>query len=106
MAWVYILRCSDDTLYIGHTTDIVARLQTHNDGLGSRHTAVRRPVSLAYSEQHPSTDSAIARERQLKHWSRSKKDVLISGDRDGLKQLSKSRQKKRGSRATLIRAKG
>jgi putative endonuclease len=74
-----ILRCSDDTLYIGHTTDIVARLQTHNDGLGSRHTAVRRPVSLAYSEQHPSTYSAIARERQLKRWSRSKKDALISG---------------------------
>ena len=106
MMWVYILRCSDDTLYVGQTNDVAARLQTHNDGFGGRYTKLRRPVSLAYCEPHVSTDDAISRERQLKRWSRDKKESRISGNRDGLKQLSKSRQSRCGSRSVLIAGKG
>jgi predicted GIY-YIG superfamily endonuclease len=77
MAWVYVLRCSDGTLYVGHTSDVVARVNTHNDGNGGRYTAQRRPVRLACSEQHGSTDTAIARECQLKRWTKGKKPLLF-----------------------------
>ncbi len=73
--WVYILRCSDNTLYIGHTNDVAAREKTHNEGHGSRYTAVRRPVTVVYAEQLDSAEDAIAREHQLKRWTRAKKEV-------------------------------
>src|SRR5436309_3060666 len=80
VAYVYILRCADDSLYIGETDDVEARLQRHNDGKGCRFTARRRPVFLVYSEQYESRQSARARERQLKRWTRKKKEALIRGD--------------------------
>jgi len=92
MHWVYILRCSDDTLYVGHTSDVSSREQTHNDGRGGRYTAKRRPVHVVYSERHALSRTAVARERQLKRWTTSKKEALIAGNRDALKRLSKSRQ--------------
>jgi putative endonuclease len=95
MAWVYILRCSDGTLYVGHTSDVHTRERTHNDGCGGCYTALRRPVSLVYSERHDSIREAIARERQLKRWTRAKKEALIVGDRETLKHLSKRRRKSR-----------
>ena len=78
--WVYIVRCSDDSLYIGHTDDVVAREATHNAGDGSRYTALKRPVRVVYSEHHASMKNAIARERQLKRWTARKKEALIAGD--------------------------
>ena len=89
MPFVYILRCSDNSLYVGHTNDLSTREKTHNDGTGADYTARRRPVCLVYSETFESTHDAVARERQLKHWSRAKKQALIGGDVDGLKSLSK-----------------
>ena len=94
MTWVYILRCSDDTLYVGHTYDITFRERTHNEGRGGRYTALRRPVSLVYSEPHNSIEEAIARERQLKGWTRAKKEALLAGNRAALKHSSKSRQRR------------
>ena len=92
MPWVYILRCSDDTLYVGHTTDLASREQTHNEGRGGRYTAQRRPVTIVYSERHDSAQSALARERQLKRWTTVKKEALVTGDRRTLKRVSRSRQ--------------
>lgn len=92
MPFVYILRCADDTLYVGHTDDLASREETHNDGHGSRYTAARRPVRIVYSEEHESTVSVIARERQLKHWTARKKEALIAGDLTTLKSLSKRRR--------------
>jgi predicted GIY-YIG superfamily endonuclease len=89
MVWVYVARCVDGTLYIGHTTNLVAREQTHNEGRGGTYTAQRRPVRIVYSERHRSLKEAIAREQQLKRWSRAKKEALIIGDRDTLKRLSR-----------------
>jgi predicted GIY-YIG superfamily endonuclease len=80
MWYVYILRCADDSLYIGETNDVDFRVNRHNEGRASSFTAARRPVSLAYSEPHPNRGAALTRERQLKRWTRAKKDALIAGD--------------------------
>jgi putative endonuclease len=87
MVWVYILRCSDGRLYIGHTSDLASRETTHNEGRGGRYTARRRPVVLVYSEGLSSIRAAVDRERQLKRWTRSKKEALIIGDIATLKRL-------------------
>jgi predicted GIY-YIG superfamily endonuclease len=80
MAYVYILRCADGALYIGVTTALDSRIARHNRGTGSAFTATRYPVSLAYREEHSSMETARARERQLKRWTRAKKEALIAGD--------------------------
>jgi predicted GIY-YIG superfamily endonuclease len=89
--FVYILRCADGTLYIGHTSNVEDRVATHYDGRGALWTARRRPVNLVYQEQHPSEAKAITRERQLKRWTHAKKIALINGDRAHLKSLAKRR---------------
>ena len=94
MAWVYILRCGDNTFYVGQSSDLEARMQWHRSGLGSHHTALRLPVDLVYKERCSSTRSAIERERQLKRWSAEKKAALIRGDLAELRRLSKRRRRK------------
>jgi predicted GIY-YIG superfamily endonuclease len=88
---VYILRCADDAYYVGSTSDLPGRIERHQKGAGPRFTACRRPVELVYSESHPSMQEARKRERQLKRWSRAKKDALITGDLAALKDLSRRR---------------
>ena len=91
MPWVYILRCADGTLYVGHTSDLAWREKRHNDGLAASYTARRRPVRMAYSEEYASTERAIARERQLKRWTVRKKEALIVERRQyakGIEQTS------------------
>lgn len=76
---VYILSCADDTLYTGITTDLVRRVREHNDSkLGAKYTRVRRPVSLAYSEQHASRSEAAIREWAIKKLSRLEKEAIIA----------------------------
>jgi len=75
---VYILRCSDGTLYAGSTTDVEARARAHNDGRGARYTAGRRPVSVVYQEECGSRSAALRREHALKRLTRSAKDALIA----------------------------
>ena len=87
MPRVYILRCADGTLYVGHTEDLAARTALHNAGHGARYTAARRPVRMVYSEEHDSPQSAVKRERQLKGWTVRKKEALIAGDVAALKRL-------------------
>jgi predicted GIY-YIG superfamily endonuclease len=89
MPFTYIVRCADDTPYIGHTHDLASREQIHNDGRGASYTAARRPVRMVYAEEHASTDSAIEREHQLKRWSRKKKEALILDDRAALRSLGR-----------------
>ena len=66
MWYVYILRCADNSLYIGETGDIDSRLLKHDDGTACRFTASRRPVVLVHSEKHSTREAALKRERQLK----------------------------------------
>ncbi|BDC47655.1 hypothetical protein TBR22_A19000 [Luteitalea sp. TBR-22] len=87
MHYVYILRCADDSLYVGETSDVVARVLTHRAGEASGFTSQRLPVTLVYAEQHTDRLRARARERQLKRWTRVKKEALIAGDLALLKRL-------------------
>ena len=93
MTWVYMVRCSDKSLYVGHTDDLESREKTHNEGRGSRYTAERRPVRIVYFESHDAAETAVARERQLKHWTTGKKEALVTVNLATLKALSKRRKK-------------
>ena len=86
--FVYILVCADGAYYVGSTTDVPARVATHNAGRGPRFTACRRPVILVYSEPFGTMDQARKREIQIKKWSRTQKEALIAGDMDRLHDLS------------------
>ena len=87
MWFIYLLRCADNSLYIGETGDLAFRLAKHNDGSASGFTAPRRPVALVYSEECATRDEALKRGRQLKGWTRAKKEALVSGDLAKLKVL-------------------
>lgn len=76
--YVYILKCNDDTLYTGITTDLDNRLHAHNHSpQGAKYTRSRRPVFLLYSEAYPTQSAAAAREYQIKQLSRKQKKQLI-----------------------------
>jgi predicted GIY-YIG superfamily endonuclease len=87
MWFVYILRCADNSLYVGETHDVPGRVARHNEGTAAAHTAQRRPVHLVYTEEHAKRADCLKRERQLKRWTRAKKEALITGDRALLKKL-------------------
>jgi putative endonuclease len=91
MAYMYILRCSDDSYYTGSTKNIEQRLWQHTNGQGAYHTKVRLPVHLMYVEHYERIDEAFAREKQIQKWSRKKKEALIAGDIDALRYLSLSK---------------
>ncbi len=76
--WVYMLECSDKTLYTGTTGDIPRRLRAHNSGRGSKYTRSRLPVKLAYAEKAAGRSSALTREFEIKKWSRSSKLLLCA----------------------------
>lgn len=78
--YVYIVRCADDTLYTGITTEPKRRVNEHNtEGLrGARYTATRRPVSLVYIEQAPSRSVASQRELIIKKLNRKCKLALCT----------------------------
>jgi predicted GIY-YIG superfamily endonuclease len=91
MYYVYILRCADDSFYVGYARDPSERAAAHNSGQGAAYTFKRLPVELIYSETHATRLDAIRRERQLKRWTRKKKEALIQGDLARLRALSKRR---------------
>lgn len=76
MNYVYILRCADDTLYCGWTTDLKKRLAAHNSGCGAKYTRSRRPVELAYIEEYEDRHDALSREWHIKRMSREEKERL------------------------------
>ncbi len=75
---VYILRCSDGSLYTGITNDLTKRLKAHNAGRASRYTRSRLPVALAYSEPQRSKSTALKRELAIKRLRRAEKDRLVA----------------------------
>jgi len=91
-AWLYILRLKSGALYIGATTDLDQRYKDHRSGKGSRTTQLDPSVDLLYSEEFETFVEARRREAQIKRWSRSKKEALVSGDLAKLKELAKSRK--------------
>jgi putative endonuclease len=90
--YVYILHCSDDSYYVGVTNNLGRRFIEHATGYNEGgYTHSRRPLVLVYAEQFFRPFAAIMREKQLKNWSRSKKQALINGRLDELKQLAKKK---------------
>ena len=89
--WVYILQSADGTYYVGQSRDLNERLRKHRLGLGSKHTQDHDTPRLVYAESLNELTAAVQRERQLKRWSRPKKEALICGDFDRLRKLSQSR---------------
>jgi putative endonuclease len=77
--YVYIVRCSDGTLYTGYARDPEKRAQAHNAGKGAKYTANRLPVLLIYSEPCESRGAALKREYELKGLSRAEKEALVRG---------------------------
>ncbi len=75
---VYILECSDGTLYTGIARDAERRLQVHNSGRGAKYTRSRLPVFLRYRETQPDKSAALRREYAIKQLSRSEKLQLIA----------------------------
>jgi predicted GIY-YIG superfamily endonuclease len=84
--FVYIAKCADGSLYTGSARDPQQRIEVHNSGRGARYTSGRLPVRLVYSEPCASQGDALRRERQLKGWTRRKKEALIAGDAGALKR--------------------
>ena len=92
--WIYILKCSDGPYYVGHTDNLERRIAEHEEGVKCRYAKNRRPVKLMYSDEFKSRVEALQFERQIKGWSRNKKEALIMNDWDRIKQLSKSHNRK------------
>jgi putative endonuclease len=92
-AWLYILKCSDGSYYVGTSrVPLEQKIAEHNAGRYGGYTAKRRPVGLVFSQWFGRITDAIAAERQVKGWSRAKKEALMRQDFEGLKALSKRRQ--------------
>ena len=91
-AYLYILRCADGSYYTGTArSGLERRIAEHNSATFAGYTARRRPVTLVYSQWFERITDAIAAERQIKGWSRAKKEALIRGEFDRLVELSKRR---------------
>lgn len=87
---VYILLCSDNSYYIGVTNNLDRRVAEHNESTEENsYTYSRRPVKLVWHEVYNYIDQAIAREKQLKTWSRAKKEALMDQDIERLEKLAK-----------------
>ena len=90
-AFVYILRCADKSYYVGSTRkSLEARVAEHNVGIFGGFTKSRRPVELVFQQSFERIDDAIAAERQIKGWTRAKKEALMRGDWQRLKHLAAS----------------
>ena len=90
--FAYILRCNDGSYYTGHTEDLEIRMAQHQTGALGGYTAKRLPVVLLWSQDFPTRDEEFEAERQIKGWSRAKKEALIAGDWSRVTELARNRQ--------------
>lgn len=78
MYYFYIVRCADNSLYCGQTTDLEKRVKDHNTSpKGAKYTKSRRPVQIVYSERLETISLALKREIEVKKWSKKKKEEFI-----------------------------
>jgi predicted GIY-YIG superfamily endonuclease len=92
MFFVYIVKCSDGFYYTGVTNDLTRRINEHNLRTIAGFTSKRFSVQLLYHQEFQSITDAIHAEKQMKGWSRKKKEALINGDFKRLIEFSKSRK--------------
>jgi len=92
MFWIYILKCSDGSYYTGHTDNLELRMAQHVSGyFPGCYTSSRLPLHLVYSQEIDTREAALSAERQIKGWSRKKKEALIRGDWEAVSFWSKRR---------------
>lgn len=94
MNYVYIIRCSDNTLYTGWTNDLEKRIKAHSNGTGAKYTRGRGPVELVYFEEFDDKKDAMKREYEIKKYSRSKKEWLIKSSSKKLLEFKQIISKK------------
>ena len=87
MWYVYVIECTDSSLYTGVTNNLARRFQEHQAGKGGRYTNCNPPEKIIYSEEFSTSSEALNREKQIKGWTRAKKLALAQGNRILLKQL-------------------
>src|SRR5438045_6694704 len=96
MHHVYILKCADDSYYVGMTINLERRLKEHQKGYrDSSYTYTRRPVELVWSGEMQTRADAIKVENRIKAWTRAKKEALIRGDSKGIHEIVKRERKAR-----------
>jgi len=76
--YVYVVECSDGTVYTGYTTDVERRVEEHNDGEGAKYTRGRTPVEVVHVEEYETRSDAMSREAEIKSLSRQEKDELVN----------------------------
>lgn len=87
--FVYILKCSDNSYYVGVTNNLERRVGEHENSLNeSSYTFKRRPITLVWYDIYSDIRQAITKEKQLKGWSRNKKEALIENDWNKIVELS------------------
>jgi len=95
---VYLLKYSDGSYYVGVTNDIDTRFEQHQEGINRKaYTYKRRPVELVFQEHFYDVNQAIAFEKQVKGWRRTKKEALIRRDWDQLPELSMAYRDKKNT---------
>ena len=87
MWWVYVLRCSDGSLYCGISNDVERRLRAHNAGKGSRYVRSRRPATLVFSWQVDSKSQALKDEHAFKKLTKAKKEAVLADKKWPVKAL-------------------
>ncbi|MGV1034512.1 MAG: GIY-YIG nuclease family protein [Microbacteriaceae bacterium] len=100
MAYVYMLKCADGTLYVGSTRDLDARLLQHQTGQGAKYTKRRLPVELVWCSEYDSIADAFAFEKQLQGWSHAKRMLVVNGQWGNLEGWAK-RHPSRANRKDL-----
>ena len=94
LSFIYILKCSDDSYYTGVTSNLEKRLFEHKNGIHiDSYTYKRRPLELVFYAEFTDINFAIEKEKQIKKWSRAKKEALINDEYDLLPNLAKKRFK-------------
>jgi predicted GIY-YIG superfamily endonuclease len=89
---VYILRCSDGSYYTGHTDNLERRLAEHDSAEFAGYTATRLPIELLFSQEFTTREEALSAERQIKGWSRRKKEAMMNNDWEEVSRLAKSKR--------------
>ena len=85
--YVYLLRCSDGSLYTGWTNDLEKRVKAHQGGQGAKYTRAHRPVELVYHEVYATKQEAMRREWEIKHMTKAEKGRLIRRETDSHQSL-------------------
>jgi predicted GIY-YIG superfamily endonuclease len=95
MPFVYILKCADGSYYTGSTTDLELRMVQHQTGYFKGYTSSRLPVELVWQQDFATEHEAFVCERQIKGWTRAKKEALIHRDFEAIHEIVKQERKQR-----------